>query len=129
MSQSRYSYSVDTKASLRTFAQAAVLATLRSASDNEVHFLAIKARDGGSLISENGVHAAIRAGGIVHRTFNFTGLCAAYFADGHRFTRLESACARALTRAQATRALCTVVCMGHDKERIATIEIEAFAQG
>jgi len=126
-SKSPYSYAVDTTANNLTFARAAVLATLRSASDGAVHVLGIKSRNGVGLICENGVQAMIRTGGVVLRSFNFTGSCGAYLADGQRFARLDSACARALIRAQATRGTCTVVCLAHDTQRIASIEIEAFA--
>jgi hypothetical protein len=126
--KSPYSYAVDVLSNNLTFAQAAVLATLRSASDGAVHTLAVKSRNGGGLVCENGVQATIRAGGVALRSFNFTDSCSSYLADGQRFTRFDSACARALTRAQATRATCTVVCLAHDKQRIASVEIEAFAR-
>jgi hypothetical protein len=125
--KSPYSYAVDTTANNLTFPRAAVLAVLRSASDGAVHTLTVKSRNGG-LVCENGVQATIRASGVALRLFNFVGLCGSYLVDGQRFTRFDSACARALTRAQATRATCTVVCLAHDKQRIASVEIEAFAR-
>ena len=121
-----YFYEVDGKAYLRTFEKATVLATLRSASDGDVHSIATKSTRNDALISESRIQAVIRVNGIATRTFNFTGLCGSYLADGARFGRLDSACARALTRAQATKATCTVVCRDHSKSRIASIEIEAF---
>lgn len=121
-----YFYEVDGKAYLRTFEKATVLATLRSASDGSVHSIAMKSTRNDALISEFRIQATIYTNGASTRTFNFTGLCGSYLADGTRFGRLDSACARALTRAQATRATCTVVCFDRSKSRIASVEIEAF---
>jgi hypothetical protein len=126
--RSLYFYEVDGKAYLPTFSKATVLATLRSASDGDVHSIATKCRNGG-MVSETRIQATIRTGGAVARTFNFTGLCGSFLSDGARFGRLDSACARALTRAQATRSLRTVICLDRSKQRIASVEIESFTQG
>jgi hypothetical protein len=126
-----YCYEVDAKAHLRTFPQATVLAALRSAADGNVHTITTKTRRNGlaysgGMISETRIQATIRASGTATRTFNFTGLCGSYLADGKRFGRLDSACAHAFTRAQATKSLRTVVCLDRSKQRIASVEIEAF---
>jgi hypothetical protein len=131
MAENLYYYEVDTQSHMRTFPLATVLAVLRSASDGNVHSITTKSRRNGlvrsgGVISETRIQATIRANGAATRTFNFTGLCRSYLADGKRFSRLDSACAHALSRAQATKSLRTVVCLDRNKQRIASVEIEAF---
>ena len=128
--KSPYTYAVDVASNCRNFEVAALLAVLRSTSDNgKPHMIDVKSARTYNLVSQIPISATLQTPawerGEPLRVFNFTAYCGGgYKTDGQKFKHLDAACARAVTRAEATRSTRTVTGFSTSKEPVIIISIQ-----
>jgi hypothetical protein len=81
-----------------------------------------------NLVSQIPISATIQTPtGEPLRVFNFTAYCGGgYKTDGQKFKHLDTACARAVTRAEATRSTRTVTGFSASKEPVVIVSIQVL---
>ena len=127
--KSPYTYAVDVASNCRNFEVAALLAVLRSTSDNgKPHTIDVKSARTYNLVSQIPISATIQTPqGEQLRVFNFTAGCnGGYTTDGRRFKHLDAACARAVNRAEATLSIRTVTGFSTSKEPVIIVSIQVL---